>query len=129
MDRPRVLLADDHQTILECVSRHLAEEFEIVAAVLDGEAAITAVLALKPDAVVLDISMPRMSGLEAARRMSALPNPPRVVFLTVHDDPDFKDAADGVGASGYVLKQHMSTLLVAALHELPVVLVAVKTGF
>ena len=115
MDRPRVLLADDHQAILDRVNHHLAGEFEIVGTAQDGQAALDAALVLKPDAVVLDISMPRLSGLEAARQMSALPNPPRIVFLTVHEDPDFREAAEGVGASGYVLKRHMCTQLVAAL--------------
>ena len=75
MNRPRVLVADDHQAILDCVRRHLADEFEIIATVLDGQAAFDAALALKPDALVLDISMPRMSGLEVAKRLSALPEP------------------------------------------------------
>jgi DNA-binding NarL/FixJ family response regulator len=115
MDRPRVLLADDHQAILDRVSHQLADEFEIVATLLDGQAALDATLVLKPDALVLDISMPRMSGLEVAKRLSALPNPPRIVFLTVHEDPDFMDAAEGVGAAGYVLKRNLLTQLAGAL--------------
>ena len=117
MTRPRVLVADDHQAILDCVCHHLANEFEIIATVLDGQAAFDATLALKPDAVVLDISMPRMSGLEVAKRLSALPSPPRIVFLTVHDDPDFRSAAEVVGASGYVLKFDLPTNLVEALRH------------
>lgn len=117
MNRPRVVLADDHQAILDCVSHHLTDEFEIVATVLDGQAALDATLALKPDAVVLDISMPRMNGIEVAKRLSALTNPPRIVFLTVHDDPDFRNAAEGVGASGYVLKFDLLTNLVDTLRQ------------
>lgn len=117
MNRPRVLVADDHQAILDRVSHQLADEFEIIAMVLDGQAAFDASRALKPDAVVLDISMPRMSGLEVAKRLSALPNPPRIVFLTVHEDPDFIHAAEGVGASGYVFKRNLLTHLVGALQH------------
>jgi DNA-binding NarL/FixJ family response regulator len=117
MDRPRVLLADDHQAILDCVSHQLGDEFEIIATVLDGQAAFERALVLKPDAVVLDISMPRMSGLEVARRLSDLPNPPRIVFLTVHEDRDFIDAAEGAGASGYVFKRDLLTHLVGAIRH------------
>ena len=117
MNRPRVLLADDHQATLDRVSHQLENEFEIIAAVPDGQAAFDATLALKPDAVVLDISMPRMNGIEVAKRLSALPNPPRIVFLTVHDDPDFMNAAEGLGAAGYVLKFDLLTNLVEALRQ------------
>jgi DNA-binding NarL/FixJ family response regulator len=117
MGRPRVLLADDHQAILDCASHQLADGFEIVATVLDGQAALAAILALEPDAVVLDISMPRMSGLEVAARLSKLPDPPRIVFLTVHDDPDFIKAAESAGAAGYVVKRNLCTQLVAALRH------------
>jgi DNA-binding NarL/FixJ family response regulator len=117
MDRPRVLLADDHQAVLDRVSHQLAGEFEIVATVLDGQEAFDIALVLKPDAMVLDISMPGMSGLEVAKRLSDLPNPPRIVFLTVHEDPDFITAAAGVGGSGYVLKCNLCTQLVAALRH------------
>ncbi len=117
MHRPRVLVADDHQAILDRVSHQLADEFEIIATVMDGQAAFDVALDLKPDALVLDISMPCMSGLEVAKRLSALPNPPRIVFLTAHEDPDFKNAAEGMGASGYVLKCHLLTHLAAALRQ------------
>ena len=117
MTRARVLLADDHQDILDRVSSELADEFEIVARLSDGQAALDAALLLKPDAVVFDISMPRLSGLEAASRLSDLPHPPRIVFLTVHEDQDFLDAAASAGASGYVLKRHLYRDLAAAVRR------------
>jgi DNA-binding NarL/FixJ family response regulator len=117
MKRPRVLVADDHQAILDRVRDQLADEFEIIAMVPGGQAAFDGILVLKPDAVVLDISMPCMSGLEVAKRLSDLPNPPRMVFLTVHEDQDFMDAAAGVGASGYVLKRNLITHLIRALRH------------
>jgi DNA-binding NarL/FixJ family response regulator len=115
MDRPRILVADDHQAILDRVSLQLAGEFEIIGTAHDGEAALAAALTLKPDAVVLDISMLPMNGLAAARRLTALPDPPRIVFLTVHEDQDFMDEAKVAGGSGYVLKRNMRTHLAAAL--------------
>ena len=118
MNRPRVLLADDHQAILDLVSHQLAEEFEVIATVQDGQAAFDETLVLKPDAVVLDIAMPRMSGIEVANRLSAVPNPPRVVFLTSIEDPDFIHAAEDAGASGYVLKRNLHDLVGALWHAL-----------
>ncbi len=117
MNRPRVLIADDHQAILDRVSHQLLDDFEIVAAVSDGQAALDAILALKPDAVVLDISMPLMSGLEVASRLLTLLDPPRILFLTVHEDQDFIDAAERAGASGYVLKRNLCTHLIPALRN------------
>jgi CheY-like chemotaxis protein len=115
MGRPRVLLADDHPAMLDRVSHQLNGEFEIVAMVLDGQAALDAIIVQKPDAVVLDISMPRVSGLEVAKRLSGMANPPVVVFLSVYEDPDFIAAAEGAGASGYVIKRNVRSHLVPAL--------------
>ena len=117
MPRPRVLLADDHQAILDCVCKRLGEEFDVIATVVDGQAAFDATLLLKPDVLVLDISMPCMSGFEVAKRLSHLPSPPPIVFLTAHEDPDFMDAANRVGASGYVLKRNLLTQLSVALRR------------
>jgi DNA-binding NarL/FixJ family response regulator len=115
MDRPRVLLADNNQGILDSVRRELSDEFEIVATFMDGKAAYDAILVMKPDAVVLDISIPRMNGLEVARRLLELPDPPRIVFLTVYEDQDLMDATVSAGASGYVLKRNLSTRLAPVL--------------
>ena len=117
MTRPRVLIADDQQPILDWLDQQLRDEFQIVAACADGSAALEAAIALQPDALVLDISMPRMSGLDVARQLSALPNPPRIVFLTVHEDRDFMEAATAAGGSGYVIKRNLCTQLVAALRR------------
>jgi CheY-like chemotaxis protein len=75
VDPLRILIADDHQAILDRLCSQLADEFEVVGAVLDGQAAFDAAVTLRPGAVVLDISMPRLSGLDVARRLSALPQP------------------------------------------------------
>jgi DNA-binding NarL/FixJ family response regulator len=117
MDRARIVLADDHQEFLACTSGMLDPEFDIVATVADGEALIAAVQALDPDALVLDISMPGISGIEAAQRLRAAGSRAKVVFLTVHQDEDFIKAAFGVGASGYVVKRRLASDLSHALRE------------
>ena len=115
MPRYRVLIADDHAAILERVSEILSHDYEVVAAVGDGRAAIDAAAALLPDVVVLDISMPVLNGFEAAARLSSYARAPRIVFLTMHDDPAYVEAARNVGACGYVLKQTVAAQLVPAI--------------
>lgn len=115
MSRPRILLADDHANILERVSELLSTEFEIVAIVRDGLAAVDAAAALEPDLAVLDISMPILNGLEVARRLTAIHPSPRIVFLTVHEDVEYREAARSAGACGYVLKRSLATELLPAI--------------
>jgi len=115
MARVRVLLADDHAEMLERVVSLVGAEFDVVGAVGDGQSVLDAVAVLQPDVVVLDISMPVMSGLAAAARLGESEQPPRIVFLTVHDDTAFVEAARSVGAMGYVTKRHIRTDLVPAI--------------
>lgn len=111
------MLADDNQAILESVMQLLASDFDVIARVSDGQAAFDAVVTLRPEAVVLDISMPRGSGLEVARRLSALSDPPRIVFLTVHEGDDFQAAAREAGALGYVFKRNAGSDLIRVLKQ------------
>lgn len=115
MTKIRVLLADDHQAILARVRRELGEEFEIVGSAGNGQDAVDAVSSLDPDVLVIDISMPVLNGLDAALRLRATHCRAKVVFLTIHDDLDFIAAALSAGASGYVLKNRLSTDLVPAI--------------
>jgi DNA-binding NarL/FixJ family response regulator len=117
MTRARVLLADDHAAMLERVVSLVGDEFDVVGAVADGQAVLDAVAVLNPDVVVLDISMPVMSGLVAAARLGECAQPPRVVFLSVYEDSAFIEAARGVGAVGYVTKRHVRTDLVPAIRR------------
>ena len=110
MARVRVLLADDHAEMLERVVSLVGAEFDVVGAVGDGQSVVDAVAVLQPDVVVLDISMPVMSGLKAAARLGESEHPPRIVFLTVHDDTAFVEAARAVG---------MGELRIAVRHVLP----------
>jgi len=115
--KTRVLLADDHQTMLSRVRRELGEEFEIVATVTDGRAAVEAALLYDPDVLVTDLSMPVMDGLQVASALKANKSRAKIVFLTIHEDADFFDAAFSAGASGYVTKARLSTDLIVAIRH------------
>lgn len=117
MSKVRVLLADDHQDFLAKVRRELGNEFEIVGMVGNGKEAVDAVCRLDPDVLVIDISMPVLNGLEATSRLRTSSCRTKIVFLTIHDDPDFVAAALSSGASGYVIKGRLSADLVPAIRE------------
>ena len=117
MDRIRVLLADDHEAMLDRVARLLATECDVVGTVTDGQQALDAAMELEPDVLVLDISMPVMNGIETARRLKEAGSETRIVFLTVHDDPDFVREALEAGALGYVIKQRIASDLVATIKK------------
>jgi DNA-binding NarL/FixJ family response regulator len=111
----RVVLADDHQALLARVRRVLAEEYEVVGVVENGSQAVDAVRTLNPDVLVIDISMPVLDGLQAARQLQKANCRTKVVFLTIHEDHDFVAAAFSAGAVGYVTKACLSTDLVPAI--------------
>jgi DNA-binding NarL/FixJ family response regulator len=117
MSRIRVLLADDHQTVLERVCGLLAEDFDVVGLVNNGRDAVVEVEVLDPDVLVIDISMPILDGLQAANRLRAKNRRAKIIFLTVHKDRDFVAAALSAGASGYVTKADVTTDLVPAIRE------------
>jgi DNA-binding NarL/FixJ family response regulator len=114
---PRIVWGDDHASLLGAVRALLEEKFELLAAVEDGEAALEAVRTLSPDAAVLDITMPGLSGIEVARMLRDLESGPAVVFLTMHRDPEIVSAALATGALGYVLKCSAGRELVPAIEE------------
>ncbi len=113
----RVLLADDHRGLLEIIQSLLKIEVEIVGCVGDGESLFDAAMELDPDIIVTDISMPRLSGLEAVDRLRESGCSSKVVFLTAHSDPDFVAAALRTGAFGYVLKTVVVKELLYAIRE------------
>jgi DNA-binding NarL/FixJ family response regulator len=117
MARRRVLLADDLAQVLSAVAALLEKQFEIVAMVSDGTAALERTMALSPDLVVLDISMPGMSGIEVARQLKRRGSSAKVVFLTVHEDSDILAACLAAGGLGYVVKLLMQTDLVLAMND------------
>ena len=117
MRKLRVLLADDHRGLLEVVRSLLKTEVEIVGCVDNGESLFKSAMELHPDVIVTDISMPRISGIEAVDRLRESGCSSKVVFLTSHSDPDFVDAALKTGALAYVLKNSIATDLLFAIRE------------
>jgi DNA-binding NarL/FixJ family response regulator len=113
----RVLLVDDNKNILARVRAALTPACLVVGEVTDGASALTAAKALRPDVIVLDISMPGMSGLEVSAALRLQQSTAAIVFLTVHDDPQLVDAAMQSGGTGYVMKTRLSTDLLHAVQE------------
>jgi DNA-binding NarL/FixJ family response regulator len=117
MKRPRVLLADDHRLLREAFAHLLEPGCEVVGAVGDGRALLEAAQELRPDIVVLDIAMPLLNGLDAARQLRELMPEVRVIFLTVSEDPDLAADAFRAGAAGYLLKNCAASELFQAIQE------------
>lgn len=111
----RVLLVDDHPAVLRQVAEVLSGEFQVVDVLLDGRNLDYALVMQHPDLIVLDITLPGASGIDLARRLSESASPPKIVFLTVHADPDYAREALAVGALGYVVKSRLVTDLIPAL--------------
>ena len=116
-DETRVLLVDDNPATLARIARTLAPGCVIVGAITDGQAALAAARDLSPDVIVLDISMPGMSGFELATRLRQVGSTASLVFLTVHDDREFILAAKDAGALGYVEKPRLALDLLHAVRE------------
>jgi DNA-binding NarL/FixJ family response regulator len=117
MRAPRVLLADDHALLLGAFDKLLAGECEIVGHVSDGRALVAAAEKLKPDLIVLDISMPLLNGIEAGRLIKQKMRDIKLVFLTMNEDPDLAAEAFRSGASGYLLKRSAASELSTAIRE------------
>lgn len=113
----RVLLVDDNQAILARVETVLSPGCLVVGSATDGKTAVSAALALQPDVVVLDISMPGMSGFEVAARLRTEGSSAAVVFLTVHDEEEILAAAKQSGGVGYVVKPRIGSDLLTAVKE------------
>jgi len=114
--RPRLLLADDHPVVLAGVRALLESEVDLVETVQDGRALVEAALRLKPDVILLDISMPMLNGIDAARQIRKELPDAKIIFLTMHSDPDYVREALRVGAAGFVLKSSAGTELLDAIH-------------
>ena len=117
MSRARVLLADDHDEFLAVEVQLLEPEFEVVTTVHGGREALDEAARLGPEILILDISMPGMDGIAAARQLRAAGSRAKIVFLTVHGDPDFARAGLAAGATGYVVKARLAVDLISALRE------------
>src|SRR5215468_3149836 len=100
-----LLLADDHTLLREGIKLMLEPEFELLDSVDDGRALLAAAAKLNPDVILLDISMPLLNGIDAARKLRQTLPSAKLVFLTMHADADYVAEAFRAGASGYVLKR------------------------
>jgi DNA-binding NarL/FixJ family response regulator len=114
---PRVLLADDQEEMLRTIAELLEGEVDVIAAVGDAKRVVEIAPGLAPDILILDVCMPELTGIEAAIRLKESGLDAKVIFLTVHEDPDFVQAAFAAGALGYVLKQSVATDLVPAIRS------------
>ena len=114
---PRVLLADDHGPIIERIKSILQSGFDVVGSVDNGRDLVSEAARLKPDVIVLDISMPGLTGIEAAHELREAGSTAKLVFLTVHERVEFVRACLAEGALGYVVKSRLAVDLLPAIRE------------
>jgi DNA-binding NarL/FixJ family response regulator len=114
--RPRVLLADDHRLVVEGLSKLLQNEIELVGSASSGAEAVEMAAALQPDVVLMDISMPGMNGVEAAKELREKAPHAKVIAITMHNSPVYLRESMKAGMAGFVLKQSAASELAAAVH-------------
>ena len=117
MRRPRVLLADDHQMLLDALKELLEPTYEVVGLVSDGRAVLKAAEKLRPDVIVLDIAMPQLNGLDAGRKLKQSIPGVKLIFITMNEDPYLVGEAFRAGASAFLLKQAAGLELHEAIGE------------
>jgi DNA-binding NarL/FixJ family response regulator len=117
MKRPRILLADDHTLMLERMRALLAPRYEIAGSVADGQTLVEESLHIKPDLIVLDITMPCLNGIDAAIQIKASMPGIKLLFVTIHSSPAYVRAALAAGGTGYVLKSAMHEELLDAVQD------------
>jgi DNA-binding NarL/FixJ family response regulator len=117
MKVPRIMLADDHTLIVEAIRNLLEPRCEVVGTVSDGRALVELAASLKPDAVLVDIAMPLLNGLDAMRQLKVKMPEIKLICLTMNEDPDLAAEAMRAGASGYLLKTSPATELFHAIQE------------
>ena len=127
--RPRVLLADDHSAILERVASLLQSSFEVVGTATNGRDLILEAQRLRPDIIVSDISMPILSGIDAAHELREAGLKPKLIFLSVHERVEFLRACLAEGALGYVLKSRLAQDLLPAINAALVNRSFISPGF
>ena len=113
----RILLADDHPLLLDGVRRLLEEKYEVVGTVADGKSLVLAAQQLRPDIIVVDISMPEMNGLVAVQSISRAVPATKFIVLSVHSEPAYVSEAFRVGVRGYVSKRAAGVELLSAIRQ------------
>ena len=116
MKRTRILLADDDRHMCASTNKLLGEDFDVVDIVSDGRSLVEAAFKLRPDVIVTDISMPKMNGLEAVRKIRSSFPGIKCVFLTMYGAKGYRYEAQSLGASGYVLKSSAREQLIQVIH-------------
>lgn len=116
----RVLLIDDNPKFLTAAAHFLATipRVEVVGCGLSGQEGVEQATCLQPDLILMDVAMPGMNGLEATRQIKAKPNAPYIVMLTMYDDPEYRAAAERVGADGFITKSEFGIQLLPLIHTL-----------
>ena len=117
MDRPRILIADDHTLVAEAFKRLIEPEYEVVKMVADGRALLTSAVELKPDLVLLDLGMPLLNGVDAGLELKKLLPKTKLIVLTMNQDADVASKALRQWASGYLLKKSAGVELKQAISE------------
>jgi len=117
MRRLRVLLADDHEILVDGLRSVLEPQYEVVGTAIDGRALLEAAAKLLPDIIVLDIGMPQLNGLDAARQLKHTMPKVKLIFLTVNKDPYIVGEAFRAGASAFLLKQSAALELTDAIQQ------------
>lgn len=115
MKIPRVLMADDHSLILAGLRKLVEAECDVVGTVDNGRALVEAAQKLRPDLILLDISMPLLNGLDAARQLRKVVPESKLIFLTMHSSPTYATEAFQAGACGYLLKRCAASELSVAI--------------
>ncbi len=114
---PRFLIADDHAMFAETLRVYLEKTYTVLGVVLDGRAMVAEAMRLRPDVIVVDVGMPLLNGLDAAREIKKQVPSIKFIFLTMRDDPNLAAAAFELGAIGFVLKHSAGEELLKAIDE------------
>jgi DNA-binding NarL/FixJ family response regulator len=113
--RPRILIADDHQMLVDALKRIVEPRCEVVGTAKDGRTLLDVAIKLQPDLVVLDIAMPQLNGLDAARQLNLKLPSVKLIFMTMNEDPYLVGEAFRAGASAFLLKQAAAMELMEAI--------------
>ena len=117
MNKPTVMLADDHTMIAEAFRNLLEPQYHVVATVHDGRSLVDKALQMQPDIVVVDVGMPLLNGLSAGQQLKQKLRKVKLIYLTMNDDPDLAAEALRTGGSAYLLKSSAASELLKSIHE------------
>jgi len=117
MKRARILVADDHTIVMAGIRSLVEQDWDLVGQVSDGRSLVEAALKLRPDLIILDIGMPVLNGIDAARQIRKACPTAKLLFLTMHNSPVYLQEAMRAGGTGYVLKSSAAEELKPAIQR------------